>query len=249
MTMTMTKPSALFLGLIFLLALSLVLLGGLNRPDGIAEPGAATASMTRIVFFGDSITESGDRPGGYVSIIRDTLKEEYPNRSLEVLGAGIAGNKVPDLQARVERDVIDQSPTHVVIYIGINDVWHDEFEGLTGEGQQVYEQGLRDLIDQIHQAGAEVLLCTPSVIGENPDSSAPVNQRLMDYAEISRTVARTTGAHLCDLRTAFEQHLRAHNPGRVNAGVLTTDGVHLNYRGNRFVADVLLEYLHPLLGP
>jgi lysophospholipase L1-like esterase len=88
----------------------------------------------------------------------------------------------------------------------------------------------------------------PSVIGEDPDSTAPVNQRLRDYAEISRTVATTSGAHLCDLRTAFEQYLRTHNPDRAYEGILTSDGVHLNDRGNRLDADVLLAHLRPLVG-
>ena len=92
-------------------------------------------------------------------------------------------------------------------------------------------------------------MCTPSVIGENPDSSTPVNQLLMDYADISRTVARTSGAHLCDLRSAFEQYLRRYNPDKAYEGILTRDGVHLNDEGNRFVANFLLEHLLPLLTP
>lgn len=245
--MTITKPSVLFLGLVLLVALTLILLGGLGRTNGEAEPRALSAPTVRIIFFGDSITAAGNQPGGYVSIIRDSLQQRYPHRSIEVLGAGIAGNKVPDLQARVARDVIAQAPTHVVIYIGINDVWHYEFGGYTGTGEDIYEQGLRDLIARIQATAATVLLCTPSVIGEDPDSDAPVNQRLRIYAEISRTVARTTGAHLCDLRAEFEHYLRTHNPDSVDQGILTSDGVHLNPRGNRFVADVLLEYLRPFV--
>jgi len=243
----MTKPAALLLGLMFLLALTLVLLGSINQSEGEVTSNPAMTPEVRIVFFGDSITESGEQPGGYVSIIQDTLKQEFPSQTIEVIGAGIAGHKVPDLQARVQQDVIARSPTHVVIYIGINDVWHAEFSGLTGTDPDAYEQGLRDLVARIDQVGSEVVLCTPSVIGEDPDSDAPVNQRLMAYADISRTVARTSAANFCDLRTAFEQYLRTHNSARASQGILTTDGVHLNSRGNQFVAEVLLEYLRPLL--
>jgi lysophospholipase L1-like esterase len=245
----MTKPAALLLGLMFLLALALVLLGSINRSEGEVSSTPAVTPDMRIVFFGDSITESGDQPGGYVSIIRETFKQEFPRQNIEVIGAGIAGHKVPDLQARVDRDVIARSPTHVVIYIGINDVWHAEFAGLSGTEPEAYERGLRDLVAQIDQAGAGVILCTPSVIGEDPDSGASLNQRLMAYAEISRTVARTSAANLCDLRVAFEQYLRTHNPTGASEGILTTDGVHLNSSGNQFVANVLLEYLRPLLAP
>ncbi len=229
-----------------LLLLIVILLGGCVKEEARPEP----STPARIVFFGDSITEAGVEPGGYVTLVADSLKQGYPNRSIEVIGAGISGHKVPDLQARLARDVLAKEPTHVVIYIGINDVWHFyEFDHVTGTEPEVFEQGLRDLITAMQQAGAEVLLCTPSVIGEDPGSDTPVNQRLMEYAEISRAVASASGAHLCDLRAAFENYLQTHNPDKAYEGILTSDGVHLNDTGNRFVARLMLDHLRPLLTP
>src|SRR5512146_2916448 len=75
----------------------------------------------RIVFFGDSITELGAQSGGYVIVIGYALKEK--NSGAEVIGAGVSGNKVPDLLARLDRDVLSHKPTTVFVYIGINDVW------------------------------------------------------------------------------------------------------------------------------
>jgi len=54
------------------------------------------------------------------------LTEKHKELGVEVIGAGISGNKVPDLQRRLERDVLKKKPTVVFIYIGINDVWHGE---------------------------------------------------------------------------------------------------------------------------
>ena len=59
----------------------------------------------RIVFLGDSITEAGNQPGGYVSLVRDELAGRFPTLGIEVIGAGISGNKVPDLEARLERRI------------------------------------------------------------------------------------------------------------------------------------------------
>lgn len=225
-----------------LLAAGLVLIGGCARPEAPKE------SILRVVFFGDSITEAGVQPGGYVSLVEGSLMEAHADGAVEVIGAGISGHKVPDLQARVARDVLAHSPTHVVIYIGINDVWHHfSFDHVTGTEPDVYRTGLTDLVQTIQDQGAQVLLCTPSVIGEDPSSEAPVNQRLMEYAEISRDVAGATRASLCDLRAAFENHLAEHNTGKAYQGILTTDGVHLNEAGNRFVADFMLEHLQEAL--
>ena len=60
----------------------------------------------RVVFLGDSITQAGAGPGGYVTLVRETLDKEHKDLGVEVIGAGISGNKVPDLQGRLERDVI-----------------------------------------------------------------------------------------------------------------------------------------------
>ena len=103
---------------------------------------AGCSPSTRIVFFGDSITEAGAQPGGYVALLEQKF-QDHGNPSVEVIGAGISGNKVPDLLARLDRDVLSHNPTHVVIYIGINDVWHHfEFDHVTGTDPDTYREGL-----------------------------------------------------------------------------------------------------------
>ena len=203
----------------------------------------------RVVFLGDSITEAGANPGGYVAQVADSLQATYGQERVQVIGAGISGNKVPDLLERLQADVLDHEPTHVVIYIGINDVWHSyEFDHVTGTDSTAFRSGLQDLIGRIEGRGAAVLLCTPSVIGEDPDSSEPVNQHLMRFADISRSVVAETGVRLCDLRQEFESYLRENNPDQAYEGILTTDGVHLNEAGNGFVASFMLRHLREVLG-
>lgn len=195
----------------------------------------------RIVFLGDSITQAGARPKGYVSLVRQELESLPGDLNLEIVGAGISGNKVPDLQKRLELDVLSKKPTTVVIYIGINDVWHSQ--NGRGTSKEDYESGLRDIIKRISATGAKVVLCTPSVIGEKTDGSNPLDSMLEEYSSISRKVANDTSASLYDLRAAFIDHLKKHNPDNVPKGVLTGDGVHLNEAGNEFVARQMLRAL------
>src|SRR6476469_8731164 len=91
-----------------------------------ADTPAGLKKGDRIVFLGDSITAGGVGPKGYVTLIKKQLAEKHPDLGIEVIGAGISGNRVPDLQKRLDKDVIAKKPTLVVIYIGINDVWHSE---------------------------------------------------------------------------------------------------------------------------
>jgi hypothetical protein len=48
---------------------------------------------------------------------------------------------------------------------------------------------------------------------------------------------------MCDLRKAFVEKLKKDNQESKGQGILTSDGVHLNGAGNRFVADVMLKSL------
>lgn len=196
---------------------------------------------SRIVFLGDSITQAGAQPNGYVSIVRREIEKQHADKNIEIIGAGISGNKVPDLQKRLDRDVLSKKPTLVVIYIGINDVWHSQ----SGRGttKEAFESGLREIIKRINDAGARVVLCTPSVIGEKTDGSNPLDSMLDEYADISRKVAKETKSAMHDLRAEFLAHLRKHNPLNRAKGVLTGDGVHLNAAGNDFVASQMLAAL------
>lgn len=195
----------------------------------------------RVVFLGDSITQAGAGPGGYVTLVREALEKDHKELGVEVIGAGISGNKVPDLEARLDRDVISKKPARVVIYIGINDVWHSQ----TGKGtpKDKFEAGLKSIIQRIKDAGAQVILCTASVIGEKTDSGNKLDKMLDEFCDVSRAVAQETKTPLLDLRKAFLDHLKQHNAKNEVQGILTTDGVHLNAAGNQFVAGQMLAAL------
>lgn len=194
-----------------------------------------------IVFFGDSITELGDTPGGYVTLLRDSLAREASTAGYTVIGAGKSGNKVPDLLDRVDRDVLSVHPKVVVIYIGINDVWHWKILLHRGTPKDEYERGLHTLVEKMTNADARVMLCTPTVVGERRPGTNELDPMLDEYAEISRTVARSMNVPLCDLRLAFQRYLLDHNTADVQKGILTTDEVHLNAAGNRLVMQEILK--------
>jgi len=195
----------------------------------------------KIIFFGDSITFFGELPRGYVKVVRAALAEKYKGMGIEVDGAGIPGNKVSDLQRRLEKDVLAKKPTLVVIYIGINDVWHDEKILLRGTPKEKFEEGLKDLVKKIQASGARVVLCTPTVIGEKKPGTNKLDPQLDEYADISRAVAKELSVPLCDLRKAFQDHLAKNNPDDKERGILTLDRAHLNEAGNKLVAETILK--------
>lgn len=217
---------------------------GLMVGSGLADDSGITLKKgDRIVFLGDSITQGGDsNDKGYVRLIRKTLTEKA-DLGIEVIGAGISGNKVPDLQRRLEKDVLSRKPTIVVIYIGINDVWHGENDPARGTLPEAFAAGLKDVIGRCTEAGAKVVICTPTVIGEKKDGGNKLDQRLDQYSDISRNLAKEMKLPLCDLRKAFLDHLKEHNAKNAESGILTSDRVHLNDAGNKFVADTMLKVI------
>lgn len=207
-------------------------------------PSCASRSLLhegeRILFFGDSITQLGVKPNGYITLIGDSLSKRFT--STQLIGAGVSGNRVPDLQKRVRTDVLDKKPTIVFVYIGINDVWHFALNG-HGTPVEQYDAGLRELCSIIGYYGARVILCTPTVIGEKNDSSNAQDKLLNEYCGVTRKIARDLNIRLCDLHTAFIEYLNTHNPENKDRGILTYDSVHLSDEGNRLVAREMLEAL------
>jgi lysophospholipase L1-like esterase len=195
----------------------------------------------RIVFLGDSITQAGVGPRGYITLIKKSLQEKHKNLGIEIIGAGISGNKVPDLQKRLEKDVLAKKPTIVFIYIGINDVWHGEKDPSRGTPKDKFEAGLKEILGKLKKAGAQAILCTPTVIGEKNDGSNKNDKKLDAYSAISRKVANELHVPLCDLREVFLAYLKKHNPDNKSRGILTGDTVHLSDAGNKVVAHAMLH--------
>ena len=79
----------------------------------------------RIIFFGDSITQAGVQPTGYITRLKQMLDEKKIGDKYELIGAGIGGNKAYDLYLRMDDDVLAKKPDAVVIWVGVNDVWHN----------------------------------------------------------------------------------------------------------------------------
>jgi lysophospholipase L1-like esterase len=228
-----------------MVAVALVLTMNIFASAGGSAP--ALAKGDRVVFLGDSITQGGGGAKGYITLVKNTLEAAHKDLGIDVVNAGISGNKVPDLQRRLQKDVLDKKPTIVIIYIGINDVWHwkknPQGEMVGGTPKDAYEAGLKEIIGRVKEAGAGAILCTPSVIGEKTDGSNERDAMLEEYSAISRKVAQDTGVPLSDLHKAFLAYEKENNKENKRTGVLTGDGVHLNEAGNKFVAAQMLKAL------
>jgi isoamyl acetate esterase len=196
----------------------------------------------RIVFFGDSITQAGAAAGGYIVKMQDMLTAKGKGIDYELMGAGIGGNKVYDLYLRMEEDVISKNPDAVVIWVGVNDVWHKRTFG-TGTDPDKFEKFYTAIIKKLQAKNIKVLLCTPAAIGEKTDFSNELDGDLNRYASIIRSIANASHCPLIDLRKLFLEYNMANNKENKESGILTTDRVHLNDAGNTAVAEAMYKAL------
>jgi lysophospholipase L1-like esterase len=193
---------------------------------------------TKVIFFGDSITQAGVNPGGYVVRIDSMCKKEGSGDKYEFVGAGIGGNKVYDLYLRMEDDVLAKNPDIVIIYIGVNDVWHKTTSG-TGTDPDKFEKFYDAILKKLREKNIKVILCTPATIGEKTDFSNKQDGDMNYYSNIIRGIAQKNNLPLVDLRKSFLDYNLKNNPENKDRGILTQDGVHLTAKGNQLVADLM----------
>lgn len=195
-----------------------------------------------ILFFGDSITQAGVEKNGYIIVLGDLLREKGIADRYQLTGAGIGGNKIYDLYLRHEEDVLAKNPNTVVIWVGVNDVWHKKTFG-TGTDPDKFEKFYNALIKKLQSRNIKVLLCTPAAIGEKTDHSNELDGDLNKYSSIIRNIAKNNNCGLIDLRKTFLQYNLANNSENKDRNILTSDGVHLNEKGNRLVAEEMMKAL------
>ena len=200
---------------------------------------------TRVVFFGDSITQAGVQPGGYITKADSICKADGKGNNYEFIGAGIGGNKVYDLYLRMEEDVLLKNPDVVIIYIGVNDVWHKSSSG-TGTDADKFEKFYQAVINKLVDKNIRVILCTPAAIGERTDFSNPQDGDMNHYSNIIRSLAVKNKLTIVDLRKYFLDYNLKNNPENKDRGILTTDRVHLNSDGNLLVATEMWKVIKKL---
>lgn len=212
----------------------------------------ALKDVSRIVCLGDSITQGGEGPGGYVWLVRHYLKALYPGANgqgeIEVINSGISGHKSNDMLARYQRDVIDHKPDLVTISVGVNDVWHGFMDNHPlGDGPRAipidqYRANVEQMVSAAEAAKAHVLILSTTVIHEDLDS--PENQKLVPYNAALKEIARKHHALFVDYQKPFKDMITAY---RKETGardlLLTVDGVHMNGLGNKVMAYTLLQGL------
>ncbi|MBI3463483.1 MAG: prolyl oligopeptidase family serine peptidase [Planctomycetes bacterium] len=207
-----------------------------------------TGAEAEIIMLGDSITKgvrAGVKPEETFAAVTEARLRER-GWKVRVTNAGIGGERTDQALLRLERDVLIKKPRLVTIMYGTNDSYVDAGNHVSRLPPETYRANLRELVERVRAAGATPLLMTeprwgakakPNGLGEHP------NQRLEDYLDACRDVARETHTVLVDHYATW----LAHELQGQDLGEWTTDQCHPNSTGHQQMAGQLIPILRNAL--
>ena len=182
--------------------------------------GSPASGENRIVFMGNSITESwGNKSPDFFS------GKPYINR-------GITGQTTPQMLVRFRADVINLKPSVVVILGGTNDI-----AGNTGPSTiEMIGDNIMSMAELAKANGIKVILSSilpaldyPWEPGKNPSGKiVKLNRIIKDYADKSGIVYLDYFQSMVDERNGLKDEL-------------TDDGVHPNAAGYKVMAPLAEE--------
>jgi acyl-CoA thioesterase I len=186
-----------------------------------------SASQSRVVFMGDSITELWDRDSG-----KFFASKGY-------LGRGIGGQTTPQMLVRFQQDVVALKPKVVVINAGTNDI-----AGNTGPSSlEMIEDNLKSMTQIAAANGIHVILASVTPAYDYPwkrglepaEKVVALNSWMKDYCT-------KTGCVYADYFTPMADEKHGMKEG------LSRDGIHPTPAGYAIMAPIAERAIAQALG-
>lgn len=190
----------------------------------------------KIVALGSSSTEgvgasAPDR--AYPARLEAELRAAFPNRSIKVVNRGVGGEEVPEMLARLDRDVLADKPDIVIWQMAANAM-------IRGVPAQTLRAGIHEGVARIRAAGADVLLMSPQY--------APRLIASGRSDEIAAQLASLATAEKAPLFPRYEiMKAWRDAQGIPFADFLIGDGLHLNDWAYACTAQLLARAMTPAL--
>lgn len=212
----------------------------------VAAQSADALAGRRVVFLGDSITQSG----GYVTVTAYYLNKLYPEKKFDIYGLGLssetlsglseanhAGGKFPRpcLFERLSRLLEGVRPEVVFACYGMND---GIYLPLDTERFSAFRTGVTRLVESCQAAGVQqIFLITPPIYDfAAPSGEFQYDTVLSEYAAWE-TSLKLPGVQVIDLHSA----MRSARDARTEP--FSKDRVHPGDEGHFFMARTLLAAL------
>ena len=191
---------------------------------------APRLSVTRIMAFGNSITEGADGdmrrivPQPYPLVLQTMLADRYYDQTITVTNMGRGGERVSAGLVRLRSSLAAERPELVLLKEGVNNV------NARDDPEQIADT-LRDMIKQVRAQGAQVFVAT--LLPERPGGSRAFFPAGIEPANHwIRLVAGLEGVPVVDLYQNF---------GGSPDPYIGVDGLHPNEAGYRRIAELFFD--------
>ena len=221
---------------------------------------ATLAKGGRLVFLGDSLTANFPNRN-YPAIVDRALQWGIPGET-QVFNAGVGGDTIARMAARLDKDVLERNPTRVFIFEGANSCKrpYDPKTGKMGEWalpKDQYEATWRDVLKRLTAKGVKVTIMTMAP-GDRSILAAFESQArgmgevknfwclpedVKEAVAIQKRLAAEFKADVIDTNAAMLAAMAERENSKGKEYLHVDDGVHISDYGNREVAKAVLKYL------
>lgn len=215
----------------------------------------------KVLILGNSITQNGK----YVDFLEYYLRKNYPNETLDIISIGLSSETVsgdseashafprPCVHARLDDALKLIKPDLVLACYGMNDGIFSEKDDTRFSN---YKNGITALIKKVEDAGAKIMLLTPTPFDPDPIKERIAfddepqsyqhpyynyGQVLYDYATWLKTIE---DVKVIDLNSYLNHQLVAIKTQKADSTFIP-DGVHPNDIGHFYMAKKILSDLYP----
>ncbi len=206
-----------------------------------AAPEINIRSGERVGFIGDSITQFGVHGAGWITLLQDAW-ERAGLEDLDMAVSGTGGGTAEPMFNKQLPPLLAGNPDWLFISCGVNDARVDR-EGNRPISFSTYTNYMTRIFDTVRDAGVKAVVLSATVVGEDrPDSRANTN-----VAEINSWLEEQAGIRglpYVDMMTPIrEGRERGWYPdAKIKMRYkYTTDGIHMNPRGDRLRAVTILR--------
>ena len=202
--------------------------------------------MLRVIFQGDSVTDSGrardnefNKGFGYAGMASGILGAEHP-LDFEFYNRGVGGDRMHNILARNQRDVLELKPDVVSILGGINDVWY-YLDKPGGFDKTYYTMIYEIVLNEIKKALPEAKIITFGTFvlpGDNTGSEESDKWKAFSEGsarcnECNKAVSERFGVTYTPLQNIFDDGIQRRN----EYSYWLKDGIHPTVAGHWLIAN------------
>ena len=213
---------------------------------------------TLILFTGDSITD-GNRykkkeqewdlnhqmGHSYAYIINGLLGSRYPEKNFRFKNKGVSGNRIIDLYARIDTDLLPIKPDVLSVLVGVNDGPIDK-NNYKPTSQKKYEALYRLFLDEVTEAlpDTKLILMEPFVCnaGRMKQEYPVWRECVSGYAKTVKRLSEEYKAVFVPLQEEFDKRCE-----QTEAEYWSWDGVHPTENGHGLIAGEWIKAAAALL--